>query len=121
MKDQTDRMEKNESTHINEPPHIYSALTIADWIINKHLEKDRYPVDALRLQKLVYLSFGWFWAVYKKDLFEDEIQAWKYGPVIPLVYYAYRHKGDNISHIIGCNESEKLTRRWGCSAAVGWS
>ena len=42
----------------------------------------------IKLQKLVYLSFG-FYAAYNKGayLFPNEIQAWDFGPAIPDLYY----------------------------------
>lgn len=47
----------------------------------------------LRLQKLLYFAQGWHLARYGKPLFEDEIEAWPYGPVVPSVYDAYKQHG----------------------------
>lgn len=47
----------------------------------------------LRLQKLLYFAQGWHLARYGKPLFEDEIVAWQYGPVVPAVYNEYKRCG----------------------------
>lgn len=47
----------------------------------------------LRLQKLLYFAQGWHLARYGKPLFEEEIEAWPYGPVVPEVYNAYKRYG----------------------------
>jgi uncharacterized phage-associated protein len=65
-----------------------TALEVAKYIINA------FPVDNLKLQKLLYYSQ----AVYlvknnKQPLFADDIEAWDYGPVVPAVYRAYKACG----------------------------
>ena len=44
----------------------------------------------LRLQKLLYFAQGWYLSRYGKPLFQDEIEARKYGPVVPKIYETYR-------------------------------
>lgn len=59
---------------------------IAEYIIN-------YPdiyVDNLKLQKLVFYSQAISLVINKKPLFQDSIQAWDYGPVIPSLYKKYK-------------------------------
>lgn len=50
-------------------------------------------ITNLRLQKLLYFAQGWYLARYGKPLFEDEIEAWSYGPVVPSVYNTYKQYG----------------------------
>lgn len=47
----------------------------------------------LRLHKLLYFAQGWHLTRYGKPLFEEEIEAWQYGPVVPSVYNAYKQHG----------------------------
>jgi uncharacterized phage-associated protein len=44
------------------------------------------PMDAMKLQKLLYYSQAWSLAVTDKPMFADEVQAWRDGPVVPNVY-----------------------------------
>jgi uncharacterized phage-associated protein len=48
-------------------------------------------MSAMKLQKLVYYSQAWTLAWTDRPLFEDEIEAWAKGPVVPALYE--RHKG----------------------------
>ena len=42
-------------------------------------------VSNLKLQKLLYYVQGFHLAVFGEPLFEEEIEAWMYGPVVPSV------------------------------------
>ena len=76
---------------------MYSSIQIANFLIKKHLEDKGRPIGPLKLQKMVYISYGWHWALLKKELFEDEIQAWRYGPVMPMVWHAFKRQRAKIS------------------------
>ena len=69
----------------------YSALSVANYILNNSLQ----PVSNLKLQKMLYFIQGFALIHLGRPLFNDEIQAWTYGPVIPSVYRAYMHFGSN--------------------------
>jgi uncharacterized phage-associated protein len=47
-------------------------------------------IQNLKLQKLLYYSQCLYLALYETPLFDDEFQAWRYGPVCPPVYRFYR-------------------------------
>lgn len=47
----------------------------------------------LKLQKLLYLAQGWYLAFYDEKLFEDDIEAWVHGPVVPSVYSEFKKFG----------------------------
>lgn len=44
----------------------------------------------LKLQKLLYYAQGLHLSLYHKPLFQEDILAWQYGPVVPEVYREYR-------------------------------
>lgn len=50
----------------------------------------RGPLSAMKLQKLVYYSQAWSLVWDEKLLFEDQIQAWSNGPVVPVLYEKHR-------------------------------
>jgi uncharacterized phage-associated protein len=48
-------------------------------------------MTAMKLQKLVYYCQAWSLVWDEEPLFEEEIQAWVNGPVVPALYE--RHQG----------------------------
>ena len=62
------------------------AVDVARYILTKTGE-----MTAMKLQKLVYYSQAWSLVWDESPLFEDDILAWAYGPVVPVLY-GY-HKG----------------------------
>ena len=69
-----------------------AALDVAQYIINETLNKG-YPVSNLKLQKMLYFVQGVMLVNYGRPAFEDRIEAWQYGPVVPEVYFAYSSYG----------------------------
>ena len=67
---------------------MYSAIIIARYIINKKFEEEN-PVNNARLQSLLYLTQGQSYRTRKEPLFEENIYAWKQGPVVPDVFWTY--------------------------------
>ncbi|MCR5319091.1 MAG: DUF4065 domain-containing protein [Treponema sp.] len=60
--------------------------TAAEYICN-------YPdiyVDNLKLQKLLFYAQAVSLVLGKKPLFQDKIEAWDYGPVVPCIYRKYK-------------------------------
>jgi uncharacterized phage-associated protein len=51
-------------------------------------------IDPMKLQKLLYYCQGYSLGITGRVLFEDNIEAWRYGPVVRSVYKEYqRYKG----------------------------
>ena len=71
---------------------VYSAITIADEIL-KIAKAHGQTVSPMKLMKLVYIAHGWALAVLRRDLFNNRIEAWPYGPVIPDLYHATKRYG----------------------------
>lgn len=68
---------------------MYEAIDIAKYIINKCIEYNR-PVSNLQLQKILYYVQGeYIKFTGGEPLFNDRIEAWAYGPVVPSVYYVF--------------------------------
>lgn len=66
---------------------MYNATQIAEYIISECTD-DGYPVSNLQLQKILYYVQKKF---LEHDLkaFDDKIEAWQIGPVVPAVYNRY--------------------------------
>ncbi len=64
-----------------------SALDVAKYmIIRAKKDKDDYDLTPLKLQKLCYYALGVYSKRYNKKLFDEDVEAWRYGPVIRSVY-----------------------------------
>lgn len=73
---------------------VYSAKAIANLLIDVAKRHDS-SVDQMKLQKLVYICHGWHLATTGEPLFQDDIEAWQYGPVIPALYDEFKNCGRN--------------------------
>ncbi len=73
----------------------YSPAHIANFFIWKADEEDIKNITLLKLIKLVYFAYGWYLAVYNKKLFDEKIEAWRYGPVIPSIYHEFKEFGNS--------------------------
>jgi uncharacterized phage-associated protein len=68
---------------------------VANWFIARVNADEEYGenITNLRLQKLVYYAQGFSLAWYGQPLFDDTIEAWAHGPVVPRLYDQYEHYG----------------------------
>jgi uncharacterized phage-associated protein len=48
------------------------------------------PISNLKLQKLLYYVQGWNLGLYGEPVFDEQIQAWIHGPVVPAVFQRFR-------------------------------
>lgn len=67
-------------------------------IVNEFIELAKKNGDNLthmQAQKLLYIAHGYSLAFLNEPLLEEPVCAWRYGPVIPSVYYALRHNRSN--------------------------
>ena len=71
---------------------VYSAATIAKYIINKCTLND-HPIGQITLQNLIYLCQRQYLQNYGKPLFYEDFIAEGFGPSIPSVYYTYSGYG----------------------------
>jgi uncharacterized phage-associated protein len=69
----------------------YSVFDIATKILHKGAMSDGGElISNLKLQKLLYYMQGFHLAVFGTRLFNEDIYAWQYGPVVPEVYRRYK-------------------------------
>jgi len=70
-----------------------SPIPVANYFLKKG-RKENIPITPMKLVKLVYIAHGWSLAILRKELFSEDIQAWKYGPVIQSLYYITKQFGN---------------------------
>ena len=70
-----------------------NAIAFANGFVERARKKGRQlsPIEVL---KLTYIAHGWSLALLDRELFGDEVQAWKFGPVIPILYQATKFFGN---------------------------
>lgn len=74
----------------------YKALDIAKKLIFLAQQDEANGGECLtnlKLQKLLYYQQGFHLAAFDAPLFNDSMESWMYGPVVPVVYDTYSHCG----------------------------
>ncbi len=66
-------------------PAVSNVNDVARYIIENH-----GPMTAMKLQKLLYYCQAWSLVWDEQPMFDDEIEAWANGPVIPTIYSQHR-------------------------------
>ena len=78
---------------------MQTADNVARWFLSRNKAKELGGevdlISNLKLQKLLYYAQGIHVALYGTPLFNDEILAWQYGPVVEKVYQTYKSNGAN--------------------------
>ena len=72
-----------------------TGSALANFFINKS-QKDGVPITNLKLQKLMFIGYGWVTALTSPKLIgEEKFQAWQNGPVLPSIYHQMKRFGGN--------------------------
>ena len=76
---------------------MHDARNVANEFIQRALD-DGKPLTPLQVQKLLYFAHAWMLAIHGRPLLMQLFEVWRYGPVVPLVYYCLSHyRGDPIT------------------------
>lgn len=68
---------------------------VANYFISIGLFEDEEYMTNLRLQKLMYYAQACSLKMFGAPLFDEQIEAWGYGPVVPTIYHKYEKYGKN--------------------------
>lgn len=71
---------------------MYNCFDIAKKLLELS-KKEGSSMGTMKLLKLTYITHGWYLCFRDKPLFENDVQAWKYGPVIPELYHVIKRFG----------------------------
>ena len=82
----------------------YEANDVANWMLNKQ------AMSPKKLQKMVYYAYAWTLTLLNESsdklnnkLFDEPIEAWVHGPVVPSLYHKYSQYGyDDIEKVDHC-------------------
>lgn len=90
-----------------------SANDVAQYFIylasKANKEGEVEGVTNLKLQKILYFAQAYYLAKLDRELFEEDIQAWQFGPVIPSVYSRYKQHGNRA--IIELSDGSKIPEK----------
>ena len=75
----------------------YNPSQIANFFIFTSKAEKRNDLDLMKLLKLVYFAYTWELAEHGVEIFENNFQAWDYGPVLPPLYHELKGSNDNVS------------------------
>jgi uncharacterized phage-associated protein len=71
-----------------------SAAAVANYFLAKgKAEPNVPPIDQMKLQKLLFYSQAWYLAMFGRPLFEEDFEAWPWGPVVRDIYSQTRNYG----------------------------
>ena len=70
----------------------FNPAAIANRFLAYGNEND-HLLTPMQVLKLVYITHGWYLAGTGKPLIDEEVQAWKYGPVVPSLFHEFKEYG----------------------------
>ena len=71
----------------------FSAIAVANTILDMAAKKEINDITPMKLQKLVFLAHALYYKQSGNKLITDPVEKWKYGPVIYDVYREFRGFG----------------------------
>lgn len=75
---------------------VLSCFDVANYFLVLVDREAGDSITQLKLQKLIYFAQGIHLALFDKVLFEEEIKAWKHGPVVPALRSIFDNFRDNV-------------------------
>ena len=69
---------------------MHSVHDVESFFIEIANNSDDDNITNLKLQKLLYYAQGYSLARNNRSLFDDAIEAWTHGPVVPEAYHTYK-------------------------------
>lgn len=73
-----------------------TVYDVSAYLISKADISEGDGMTNLKLQKLLYYCQGFALVLLNKPLFTNAIDAWQHGPVVRVVYNAYKSYGGNV-------------------------
>ena len=102
----------------------YNVLDVCRYVIN-YSNKHDYGISNLKLQKVLYFIQAYFLTNKKSHTpcFNEKIEAWDFGPVVPEAYHEYKQYGSGDiptlkSYILFDNENIWNSKRVLCNDDV---
>ena len=72
----------------------FSSVSVANEFL-KVAQSEGKPLTQMQLQKLVFFAHGWYLALTDRPLIDEQVEAWRFGPVIRSLYAKFREYGSS--------------------------
>lgn len=76
----------------NEQYFFSSAVPVTNFFLKQSWSEGR-NITTMKLLKILWFAYGFWYALSNKKLFIESFQAWKYGPVLPSTYHEFKRFG----------------------------
>ena len=73
---------------------MLTSKEVAEYFLAQTDEEAGDLISNMKVQKLVYYAQGFHLALCGTPLFDEEIEAWMHGPVVPGLYQEYKKYGN---------------------------
>lgn len=73
---------------------MINALHVGNSIL-KRAFNENLDITPMKLQKLIYFLYRDYLQETERPLFSERFETWKFGPVLPSVYEAFKKYGSN--------------------------
>lgn len=85
---------------------MYNVIDVAKYII-LYCKRKGYSISNLKLQKLLYFVQAQFLVIYDFPAFDEEIEAWDFGPVVPEAYHYFKMWGSSEIPVLVAKGAER--------------
>ena len=87
---------------------MYTVIDVAKYII-LFCKEHGYSISNLKLQKLLYFVQAQFLLIRNQPAFKETIEAWDFGPVVPVAYQFFKFWGNaEIPSLVAEGAKEKI-------------
>jgi uncharacterized phage-associated protein len=88
---------------------MHSSVNVAKQLLKLSRDPVAADMTPMKLLKLVYIAHGWMLGLTGRALVSEDVEAWKYGPVIPELYREIREfKKDPVTELPQASKNPNL-------------
>lgn len=71
---------------------MYDARAVANFLL-QYADENKVPVTLISVLKMIYYAHGWYLSCFREPLVKQPFEAWKYGPVVRVVWESFKGSG----------------------------